>query len=470
MAISAGDAAPKIWWLKDLGVEAFGKDLGSSIPKHSHDDWQIARGIDRWWHGHVHHAARPGSLVIVGPGEVHATDAPSGAAWRVSNFRIPDLAFRGVAEVEGFRGNDPAAGLSIIEDSRLIAWFAMLWEVATGSATSLERSSALNGLVTAWLTQGGPQAPNVATEPRAVARAREFLHAYPAEEVSLADLAQVAGLSPYRLNRAFRRAVGVPPHAYQVQLRMRKARTLLLEGMPIAEAAGSAGFADQSHLGRYFRRFGGVSPGEYRRVARSSSAKAGAGQYRSKPGPLPGRTYKAAVSCATPPAIFPPRPKACSGRDGPHHPGDDPMHRKPLTAPGALPPKPQIRKIAFEEHFLVPVAMKKDKDGNIDQQDVDYHAVENGLTPDWFKQIYDRMLDFTEARIESMDAAGIDLSLLSLMCPGIQGVTDAKQAQDMARAVNDALAEVIAANPTRFAGMASLAAHDPDAAARELER
>ena len=57
------------------------------------------------------------------------------------------------------------------------------------------------------------------------------------------------------------------------------------------------------------------------------------------------------------------------------------MHRKPLTAPGALPPKPQIRKIAFEEHFLVPVAMKKDKDGKIDQQDVNYHAVENGLNP-----------------------------------------------------------------------------------------
>ena len=146
------------------------------------------------------------------------------------------------------------------------------------------------------------------------------------------------------------------------------------------------------------------------------------------------------------------------------------MHRKPLTAPGAFEPKPQIRKIAFEEHFLVPQGLETDTYGKVSQKDIDKHAVENGLTAEWFKQIYDRMVDFDEARLESMDAAGIDLSILSFMTPGVQGVTDARKAHDMALAVNDALAEKIARHPDRYAGMATLAAHNPEASARELER
>ena len=61
-------------------------------------------------------------------------------------------------------------------------------------------------------------------------------------------------------------------------------------------------------------------------------------------------------------------------------------------------------------------------------------------------------------------------SILSLMCPGIGAVTDKQKAEDMARAVNDALAEKISEHPDRFGGFASLAIHDPDKAAKELER
>jgi hypothetical protein len=70
-----------------------------------------------------------------------------------------------------------------------------------------------------------------------------------------------------------------------------------------------------------------------------------------------------------------------------------------LTRPGALPPLPPLKKIAFEEHFLVPEALKKNPDGSIDQEDINFHAENNGLTPQWFKQVYDRLMDFSETRI-----------------------------------------------------------------------
>jgi predicted TIM-barrel fold metal-dependent hydrolase len=69
-----------------------------------------------------------------------------------------------------------------------------------------------------------------------------------------------------------------------------------------------------------------------------------------------------------------------------------------------------------------------------------------------------------------MNESNIAYSILSLQCPGIGAVTDKKKAEDTARAVNDALAEKISEHPDRFGGFASLAVHDGDKAAKELER
>ena len=79
----------------------------------------------------------------------------------------------------------------------------------------------------------------------------------------LAELAAVAGLSRFELARTFRAQVGLPPHAFQLDLRVRRARALLAGGEPPAAVAAACGFADQSHLHRVFKRAVGVTPGRY---------------------------------------------------------------------------------------------------------------------------------------------------------------------------------------------------------------
>jgi gamma-resorcylate decarboxylase len=69
-----------------------------------------------------------------------------------------------------------------------------------------------------------------------------------------------------------------------------------------------------------------------------------------------------------------------------------------------------------------------------------------------------------------MDAVGIDYSLQSLNAPGVQGEPDPDRAVARARQVNDALAEIVTANPTRYGGFATLRMQDPAAAAAELDR
>lgn len=86
------------------------------------------------------------------------------------------------------------------------------------------------------------------------------------ETLTLDELAAVAGMSRYHFVRAFNRAVGMTPHAWQIDLRIRRARRLLDQGVPLADAALQLGFADQSHFQRAFKQRVAATPGEYRRA------------------------------------------------------------------------------------------------------------------------------------------------------------------------------------------------------------
>lgn len=117
-----------------------------------------------------------------------------------------------------------------------------------------------------------------------------------------------------------------------------------------------------------------------------------------------------------------------------------------------------MKKIALEEHFitsdLLPETQKNDFTAMNQESAADFQT---------------RLLDFTD-RVKVMDEAGIEISVLSLTDPGIQGIEDAKIAIELASKTNAFLAEKISKNPKRFRGFACLALQDPMEAAKELER
>ena len=79
-------------------------------------------------------------------------------------------------------------------------------------------------------------------------------------------------MSPYHLIRVFRRAVGVTPYAYLVQLRVNRAQAMLCQGLSVSDGAYSCGFSDQAHLTRTFKKSVGVPPGRYVRSVRERAA------------------------------------------------------------------------------------------------------------------------------------------------------------------------------------------------------
>jgi AraC-like DNA-binding protein len=132
-------------------------------------------------------------------------------------------------------------------------------------ATPLRRQALLADALRGLLMCSAERAPRarVGGTRRAVERARDYIHDAYDCEIHLDDLAQVSGLSPYHLSRQFARQVGVPPHQYQILVRVERARELLAMGVEGATASASAGFADQSHMIRCFKRVWGVGPTAY---------------------------------------------------------------------------------------------------------------------------------------------------------------------------------------------------------------
>jgi AraC-like DNA-binding protein len=96
-----------------------------------------------------------------------------------------------------------------------------------------------------------------------VERAKMCLRERFNEAMSLNELADAAGLSRFHLLRTFARQVGMPPHVYQVRLRIERACLLMQAGMSPSVAATTVGFADQSHFTRHFRRVMDTTPGRY---------------------------------------------------------------------------------------------------------------------------------------------------------------------------------------------------------------
>jgi AraC family transcriptional regulator len=86
------------------------------------------------------------------------------------------------------------------------------------------------------------------------------------EKFSLSEFAAEFGLSPFHFARLFKRATGFPPHEYQLQLRIARAREMLCSqpGKNIAEIACELGFSDESHFRRHFKRIVGTTPSQFR--------------------------------------------------------------------------------------------------------------------------------------------------------------------------------------------------------------
>jgi AraC-like DNA-binding protein len=224
----------------------------------------IFRMVDNVWRYRARqYAAFQGYLMMMEPGETHVTEKMgSEATFQV--LMLDPIFVERTAREAGL-----SSGLHLknvnVSDPNLIQSFADFHLSINQNATLLEREARLAKCLALLMDQCGEMAPAPLKSPNCMAlrTARDYIVENCSAKISLEKLSQVAGLSRFHLLRAFTQKFGLPPHAYQVHVRLARARSLLSTGMPIPQVEAEAGFCDQSHLTRHFKRAFGVTPGEY---------------------------------------------------------------------------------------------------------------------------------------------------------------------------------------------------------------
>jgi AraC-like DNA-binding protein len=260
----------EVWRPGDLaGVELRrGFSVREPYPRHWHEEYQfclIESGGGELFYRGTHHATPRASLFVVHPGEVHSNRTETGCSFR-SIYVDPELVRDALSAAAGRAQSLPFFPDPLVFDAEIVAAYDALHRAAERPATALERESLLLDLLTRLAARHARErlrAQAVKRDHRAVRRARDYLVEHHARNVSLAELARVASLSPFHLTRLFARETGMPPHAFQTQLRVAAAKRLIRAGSPLSAVAACVGFADQSHLIRHFKRLTKITPGEY---------------------------------------------------------------------------------------------------------------------------------------------------------------------------------------------------------------
>ncbi|MFJ5776225.1 AraC family transcriptional regulator [Streptomyces sp. NPDC093094] len=243
---------------------------------HSHDTYSFGitdAGAQSFRCRGADHTSGAGMVMAFNPDEVHDGRAAAEMGYR---YRIVHIGPSVVCGILADAADRPAGAMPlfvqpVLSGPVMTGALSRLHGALADSASRLVREELLTAAVLAMAEHGATRAPRLRTlagraQFRAAHRARTLLDAAFLEPLAANDLAEAAGCSRFALYRAFRDQYGMPPSAYQRLLRLRHARGLLTGGMPPADAAAAAGFSDQAHFNRWFKRAYGITPGTFSRA------------------------------------------------------------------------------------------------------------------------------------------------------------------------------------------------------------
>lgn len=271
-AKDSGVESVKYWLAPQApGIELLrAKYMTQTFSRHVHEGYAfgvIEKGALAFSYRGEHLVAPAGTVNLVIPGEAHDGQAATPAGWSYRMFYLaPELLEQVVAELFG-QARRPFFSAGVIHDADLARQVSAVHRLLEKQAVmKLERESCVFNLLATFIARYSEQRaePGCARqEGQAVKLVQEYIEAHYNANISLQDLAQVCHLSSFYLIRVFRQHFGVPPHVFQKQVRIRRAKEYLAQGHLPAFVALETGFVDQSHFSRQFKQITGLTPGQY---------------------------------------------------------------------------------------------------------------------------------------------------------------------------------------------------------------
>lgn len=256
---------------RDLGItslHAFHHQY--AYPRHSHDHFVIcliAQGIQSFTHKGTKYITPPQGAILINPSIVHTGEPATERGFKLCSIYPTEQHLAQVAT--GLSGRHCVAPyfrdvrVDRVDTTKILL---ALHHALVNNASKLERESRLTATLSHLIQHYAeihPQVQSVGNEHYAVQQIRDFIETNFAAQITLNDLSRLVALSPFYLLRVFKAEVGLPPHAYLTDVRIRRSKQLIEVGIPLVDVAHAVGFSHQSHLTRRFRQIVGVTPGKY---------------------------------------------------------------------------------------------------------------------------------------------------------------------------------------------------------------
>jgi len=246
---------------------------------HTHPTYVIAlitQGCERLRIGRRRLVVPTNTVIVVNPEECHDGERETEIGWAYRTF-YPSVDLMTEVARELGRDETPLFAPATIDDPMLADLLAIAHRAAERDADAAAEGSMLMALRHLLLgysdrrRDGRPSERSGAAQRFAIYR--EVIDADIARDLDLQHLATAARVTRFQVIRDVKSMTGLTPGAYIRNQRFRLAGRLIEQGSPLAEAATAAGFADQSHLSRVFKRSQGITPGMFRRACIQDGAR-----------------------------------------------------------------------------------------------------------------------------------------------------------------------------------------------------
>jgi AraC-like DNA-binding protein/quercetin dioxygenase-like cupin family protein len=238
-------------------------------PRHAHEHYVIGivrQGVQAYSYQNSKVVSSAGEVFVIDAEEPHTGHSATGASYELNLLYPTPRLFSRLAVDPGDREFVPHFKDATLRDPALEAKLLGCHDLIERGAPRAEYEACVLDALTLMAIKHAASPPRLrsrARESQRIRQARDFIEQNYAADISLMSLAALVGVSYHYFARAFEREVGLPPHTYIENVRVRKACELLRRGEPLVTTALEAGFGDQAHFTRRFKRFLGVTPGQY---------------------------------------------------------------------------------------------------------------------------------------------------------------------------------------------------------------
>ncbi|MEZ8143830.1 AraC family transcriptional regulator [Enterovibrio norvegicus FF-33] len=243
-----------------------------AFSRHTHEGYTVGvirHGAQRFWRNGSYHVAPTSSIIMVNADQIHDGHSASEGGWAYEAMYPTNAQFQAVTKDLGLASDVPYFPFAVEQDPKLANQLLTLFALLRNNEDTLLTETFTHHLLLTLTCRFNkhPQQPvDIAKIGPQLDVVREYLHQHVTDTVNLDTLSVLSGISPYHLVRQFKARFGLPPHAYQIQQRIRLAQSMLKNGLSLVDCAIASGFHDQSHLHRHFRRAIGVTPKQYQRA------------------------------------------------------------------------------------------------------------------------------------------------------------------------------------------------------------